>query len=118
MAGHPSGPNDIQGRWQGIWASEVNGHTDKLRCVISTTSADSYQARFKANYKKVFHFGYTVPLTVGRSGNRFNFRGEANLGWMAGGRYYYAGTVDATNFSATYSNRYDHGTFQMQRPGS
>ena len=117
-ADHASGVDDIQGRWQGIWASDVTGHTDKLRCMISTNQEGTIKARFKANYKKVFTFGYTVPLTLQPSGTGYTFQGEANLGWMAGGMYYYGGTVDATNFSSTYSNRYDHGVFRMGRPNS
>lgn len=109
---------NLQGSWQGVWASDVTGHTDKLRCLISAKQDGTYKARFKANYKKVFTFGYTVPLTVTPTGTNYAFRGEANLGWMAGGMYYYSGCADATNFNSTYSNRYDHGSFRMGRPST
>jgi len=30
--------------------------------------------------------------------------------------YHYDGHADTTNFFATYTSKYDHGTFQMVRP--
>lgn len=112
---HPPAP-DLRGRWQGVWVSDVNGHTDELRCVIEPKAEGTYRARFHAKYRKVFSFGYTVVLTVQPQGNGFAFRGDANLGWYAGGLYHYEGRADATNFVATYSCKYDHGTFRLARP--
>jgi len=112
---HPPAP-DLRGRWQGVWVSDVNGHTDELRCVIEPKADGTYRARFHAKYRKVLSFGYTVVLTVQPQGNGFAFRGDANLGWYAGGLYHYEGRADATNFVATYSCKYDHGTFRLARP--
>src|SRR6185295_8959422 len=56
--------DDIRGRWLGTWLSEVNGHTGQLRCLLARDATGGYQARFHAKYKKIFSFGYTVPLTV------------------------------------------------------
>lgn len=109
--------DDLQGRWQGTWASEADGHTDKLRCVITKKEDGTYRARFHAKYRKVLSFGYTVPLNVGQTAGAFKFSGEADLGWLAGGVYHYEGHADRTNFFSTYSCKYDHGTFQMTRPG-
>jgi hypothetical protein len=106
----------LEGRWQGIWHSDVNGHNGRLRCVITKTDQDIYRARFHANYRKVLSFGYTVPLRVERTANTFNFQGEAALGWLAGGVYHYDGHAETTNFFSNYSSKYDHGTFQMARP--
>lgn len=108
--------NDIAGRWQGTWRSEVNGHTDKLRCLVTKQSETSYTARFHAKYHKILSFGYTVNLAVKESGGVFHFQGEANLGKLAGGLYDYAGDASATNFFSTYRCKYDHGIFQMARP--
>ena len=109
-------PDDIQGRWQGVWISEVNGHTDSLRCVVTKKPDGIYKARFLARYHKVLSFGYTVPLKVDATGNEFKFSGDANLGWLKGGVYHYEGHAGLTNFFSTYRCKYDHGTFQMGRP--
>jgi hypothetical protein len=109
-------PDDLQGRWQGTWVSEVNGHTDTLRCVITKKDDGIYQARFLARYHKVLSFGYTVPLKVESGTNELKFNGDANLGWLKGGVYHYEGHATATNYFSTYSCKYDHGTFQMSRP--
>ena len=44
------------------------------------------------------------------------FRGSADLGKLAGGIYHYEATITPTHFHSTYTNRYDHGTFRMERP--
>jgi len=115
-AATPAPVNDLTGRWQGTWVSEVNGHTDKLRCLVSRQSETNYTARFHAKYQKIFSFGYTVNLAVKNSDGNFQFQGEANLGKLAGGVYHYAGHASATNFFSTYHCKYDHGTFRMNRP--
>lgn len=107
--------DDLQGRWQGTWASEATGHTDKLRCIISKMNDGTFQARFHAKYKKVLSFGYTVPLKVRFEARAWKFHGEADLGWLAGGVYQYDGSAGATNFTSTYASKYDHGTFKMGR---
>lgn len=108
-------PN-LEGRWQGVWLSDVTHHTDKLRCVVTKKDDGSYAARFQAKYHTVLTFGYTVPLKVETAASGFKFSGEANLGWLAGGLYNYDGHADTTNFFSTYTSKYDRGTFQMTRP--
>ena len=106
----------MEGRWQGVWVSDVTHHTDQLRCVVMRQDDGTYRARFHAKYHKVLSFGYTVPLKVELATNGFHFSGVANLGWYAGGMYHYDGTANATNFFSTYACKYDHGTFKMDRP--
>jgi len=108
-------PSGIEGRWDGTWKSEASGHSDGLRCIV-TRDGGTYLARFHAKYRKIFGFGYIVPLTVEQHGGRYDFSGEANLHWYAGGRYTYQGSATATNFVSTYRCKSDHGTFQMTRP--
>ena len=112
----PAPGADILGRWQGTWKSDASGHNDPLRCLITRTDQGEYQARFHAKYHTVLTFGYTVKLQVTQSGENFQFRGDANLHWWAGGMYDYEGKATATNFFSTYRCKYDHGTFQMTRP--
>lgn len=115
-AGQPVAPGDIQGRWQGVWISDVNGHSDNLRCVITKKSDGLYSARFHAHYRKVMTFNYTVPLKIEPAGDGVKFTGDANLGWLAGGKYHYEGRADDARYTSSYSCKYDNGTFQMERP--
>lgn len=114
----PQPADDISGAWTGSWRSEVNGHTGSLQCLVTRVDAAHYRARYRASYRKFLRFGYTVPMEVTRSeGGAISFRGEANLGWWTGGVYHYDGRATATNYISTYSSKYDHGTFEMTRPG-
>ena len=105
----------FEGRWEGSWLSEHNGHSGRLRCLVSKRGDDSYEANFQAKYRKVLTFHYPVTLHTTRDGTNIAFLGEADLGWLAGGLYYYAGRADATNFFSTYSNRFDYGTFNLRK---
>ena len=115
-AKQPVPSDDMTGRWQGVWFSQVTGHTDQLRALIDRNEDGTCRARFHAKYHTVMSFGYTVPLHVEKVDGAFKFSGDADLGWMAGGVYHYEGRADATNFSSTYTSKDDHGTFQMGRP--
>lgn len=113
-----SQPADIQGRWEGTWASHPSGHAGALRCLVEKISDQSYRARFDSTYKKVLHFKSTVVLNGTITNAVFDFSGEAKLPWWAGGIYDYEGWINPTNFFSTYKCKYDHGTFQMTRPVS
>src|SRR5262245_24331087 len=108
--------NGSTGRWQGTWLSHSNEHTGKLRCLISPQSNDVYQARFHATYGKALSYSYTAPLQAQNADGVFQFRGDANLGWLAGGRYHYEGQASQTNFFCIYRCKRDHGVFEMIRP--
>lgn len=115
----PRQPADLTGRWEGTWKSDSNGHTDKLRCLVTKTDAGQYEARFHALYKRVvtLTFGYTVPLAVQESEPcKWTFQGEAELGWYAGGHYTYNGQATTTNFFSLYDSKYDRGSFVLTRP--
>ena len=115
-AGKQPAPSGLAGRWEGRWVSDANGHNDKLRCVITEKGANDYSAHFHATYKHIFHFSYTVPLSVQKQGDNFVFSGQADLGKLAGGMYTYNGAATPTNFFSTYDSKYDHGKFEMHRP--
>jgi hypothetical protein len=118
VAAQPPPPNGMDGRWLGVWRSEVTGHSGQLRCLVTLEPTQQYQARFRAKYGKIltFSFSSTVPLQVVTTNAQFWFRGEADLGWYAGGVYHYEGRVNQTNFLSTYRCERDHGTFEMGRP--
>ena len=114
----PVDTNSLAGRWQGTWLSDVNGHTEQLRCLVTRQSETNYSARFQAKYRKGvrFTFSYTALLSAEERNRVFHFQGEARLPWWAGGRYQYEGHSNTTNFFSTYECKYDRGTFQMVRP--
>ncbi|GEM_PF-304797 len=112
----PAPTDGLQGRWDGTWLSDANGHDGRLRCIVTRKPDGSYRARFHAVYRKVLTFGYTVPLNVTPADGIYGFSGQADLHWYAGGIYHYDGHADGTNFFSTYRSKYDHGTFQMKRP--
>ena len=115
----PPGTNSLVGRWEGTWRSDVNGHNDQLRCLMTPLTNGFFSARFHAKYRKGilrFTFGYTAPLKVREQEGVFQFEGESNLGWYAGGVYRYLGTATGTNFFSTYDSKYDRGVFRMTRP--
>lgn len=115
-AQQPVQSDSIEGRWEGKWLSEVNGHTGKLRCLLTRENEGHCSARFRATYAKILRFGYKVSLAIQRHYGGWEFNGEENLGKLAGGVYYYEGHATPTNFFSTYRSKYDHGIFEMRRP--
>lgn len=115
-AGQLPPANSIAGRWEGAWTSAVNGHTGRLRCLLTRASDTCYHAQFRATYWKVFRFSYAVSLAVEEGDGGWRLNGAEDLGTMAGGVYRYEGRVTPTNFHATYVSKYDHGVFELQRP--
>jgi hypothetical protein len=112
----PVPASEISGPWEGRWLSDVNGHTGKLRCLLSKKDEARYHARFWATYWKVFRFTYGVELNGSEEDGKWKFTGQEDLGKLAGGIYRYDGFVTLTNFYANYQSKYDHGTFRMNRP--
>jgi hypothetical protein len=110
----PSG--SIAGPWEGRWVSDKNGHTGRLRCVMTPESTNSYRAHFHAIFWKILRAAYEVPFTVTSDGIRFQFSGESDLGTLGGGKYTYEGSATPLEFTATYRSKYDHGRFEMKRP--
>jgi hypothetical protein len=105
----------VEGRWDGTWLSDVNGHSGRLRCIVATDEAGTTRARYHATYAGFLTFRYTVPMDVRREGDVWHFSSEADLGWFAGGRYEYEGTIAGDEFRSTYRSAHDHGTFDMRR---
>ena len=114
----PVSTNTFLGPWEGSWLSGKNQHRGRLRCVLQKETGDTYIAHFHAIYWKVLRYSYSVPMTFEGAPNESTFRGEADLGWWAGGRYEYAGRVTPVHFHSTYRCKYDHGTFEMERPAT
>jgi hypothetical protein len=116
-AAAPQPANDIAGRWEGSWLSDMDGHHGRLRCVITGLDHGRYRAHYKATYWKIFRFSYAVEMQVAEHSNDgFEMSGETDLGWWGGGVHHYDGKVTPTNFFSTYQSTYDHGKFRMERP--
>ena len=105
----------LAGCWEGSWLSGTNGHTGSLRAIITREGEDQYFARYKATYLGFIPFQWEMPMSITPDENRVQFEGSADLGWLAGGVYTYAGLADGENFNASYCSPKDHGGFQMRR---
>ncbi|MFM8470664.1 MAG: hypothetical protein ACKODH_11995 [Limisphaerales bacterium] len=110
---HPT--NSIEGRWEGKWLSDHNGHTGGLRALIRKLDNGQYETRFHATYGVIFSFETQVKLDVRAADGQWQFSGAEDLGkpW---GVYRYEGHASATNFLSTYKASLDHGTFRLARP--
>lgn len=111
----PAPANSIEGRWEGKWLSDHNGHSGGLRALIKKLDNGQYETRFHATYGVIFRFGMQVKLDVQPAGGLWQFSGAEDLG-KPYGVYRYEGKASATNFFSTYKASFDHGTFQMTRP--
>ena len=112
----PIPANSIEGPWTGTWQSDANGHHGTLKCVVSKAAGASYRAHFKATYGKALRFSYVATLAGRETNGAVELKGELDLGKLAGGVYTYEGEATPTDFQSTYANKYDHGSYQMQRP--
>lgn len=115
-AGGPHPANSIEGRWEGKWLSDHNGHSGRLRALVRKLDNGQYETRFHANYAVILSFGMQVNLEVLPAGGLWQFKGQEDLG-KPYGVYRYEGKASATNFFSTYKASFDHGTFRMTRPG-
>ena len=114
-ASQTTDPNLPQGRWEGSWDSDVTKHHGNLRCLMIADSNSVYRARFRATYGGILHFSYTARFEMQPHFDGWEFNGEADLGKLAGGMYYYEGRANSTNLLSTYRSKYDHGRFDLQR---
>jgi hypothetical protein len=109
-------PYGIDGRWQGTWLSEGDGHHGPLLCAIHDYGDGHYDAAFNAAYARVFKFSYDAKFSGRPAGELVHLQGETNLGWPIG-VYRYDGMVSKTQFYCTYRSKDDHGYFALARPG-
>lgn len=107
--------NDISGRWRGKWQSDVNRHSGELKCLISRIDSGHCRAIFHATYWRILRVCYSVNLSVELVDGRFKFRGETDLGRLAGGVYYYDGEATSSEYVSSYKCQYDHGSSHMSR---
>lgn len=110
------------GAWDGQWTSEKHrlpsgeAAGGRLRCIFTRLDDAHYRARFHAAWL-IFATGYETTFRTERRGSVLAFRGEQDLGAIFGGVYRYAGQVTPRQFHARFASGYDHGRFEMVRPG-
>lgn len=107
--------NEVAGVWEGTWHSNHNGHEGKLRAIITKEGENYYHAHFKATWAHVIPYEFELPLTTCHENGCDNFNGAADLGWLAGGNYTYAGQACGCQFEASFCAPNDYGTFSMTR---
>ena len=108
----------VEGRWIGDWHSDYNQHEGPLRCLITKKDGSTYHTRFHAKYKLGFltiSYPYDIDMAITQGGNSYSFRGEADLGWLAGGVYRYDGNGTAAKIDMNYRASKDFGTFKLKR---
>lgn len=108
---------DFQGRWEGTWRSESNGHNGPLRAIIVRQDNGGYRTWFHAGYGGIFTFEHQITLNARPDGNFHAFEGSADLGWLAGGVFHHSGKASDKLFYSTFKAEGDHGIFEMWRPG-
>ena len=114
--GHAVG---IEGQWEGTWSSDANGHHGGLRCLVTRRGDGAFDARYHATYSGwcgTLGFEYTVPMTLQPDRDGWLLEGDADLGWLAGGKYEYNGRATPSRFTCTFQSEEDHGVFLLQRP--
>jgi hypothetical protein len=104
------------GRWRGEWRSIETGHHGALLCAIETAAGSTWRAAFRAGYAGVFRACYAIDLHVTPDGDRWVFKGQSDIGWVAGGVYEYDGEATAGTFVSRYRSATDHGEFRLTRP--
>lgn len=105
----------IEGRWQGKWVSEVDGHSGAIRCAIRRNGPNTYLASFDGSFWKVFRFSYDAPLHGQTFQGQAELAGEQFLG-PPEGTVRYVGHAGNDLFFLSYYAQFDGGYFIMRRP--
>ncbi len=116
LKGEPE--NSIEGPWIGSWVSDKNSHHGELRGIITQVEGNTYETRFKAKFWGIFTYTSAAQFAMEPHNAGFEFFGTKKLGWLAGGEYTYEGRVSPEKFFSTYQNKWDNGTFEMERPSA
>jgi hypothetical protein len=108
----------IIGAWEGTWKSDAGHGGGKLYAIVMQKANNSdypvYHVRFRAHFWGWFKAEYDIILRQ-VSNTPLRFKGEHDLGLLAGGVYEYEATVTTETFNSTYKSGSDHGVFTMTR---
>lgn len=113
----PVPTSGIEGPWTGSWLSHTNGHHGELKCVVGPDKKGDGERTFlyhavwggvlSGTFKAVHHVKQDGPLT--------RFTADSDLGIY--GHFHAEGTVQDSQFKATFKAAGDNGVFEMKRPG-
>ncbi|HRH99344.1 MAG TPA: hypothetical protein PLB55_25600 [Prosthecobacter sp.] len=119
--------NGVEGKWQGTWLSEENGHHGSLRCVVHPVLKEypvgqkppavrPFGFHYHATWKSILSGSYKAMHNVQKKKDgTYTFKGDHKMPDWAGGLYHYEGTIKGDNFNACYESGMDRGTFTMKR---
>jgi hypothetical protein len=117
-------PKNLEGAWTGTWRSNKDGHTGKLRAIVTKLPTDAnqpekYSFRYHATWANIISGVITAEHQAThpgkKKGNVLELSGEKDLGRL-GGVYSFIGTASPTEFKADYKSKLDKGVFEMKRP--
>lgn len=103
------------GLFKGHWMSDTNFHNGALYCIIEKGKNGKLDAIFKAKYKRVLVFNYSLPIQATQEKGFIRLKGSADLGKLHGGYYRFDGLIKNNQVDARYYNEYDKGYFKMTR---
>jgi hypothetical protein len=102
----------IAGRWVGTWQNTNNTHGGVLKAVLKPDGTNEFAARFYAEWGS--HSGsFKTTLRGHFENDTFLFDSSKRI---MGFKITTRGNATPTDFFATYSSRFDNGTFTLKRP--
>lgn len=108
----------FMGRWIGTWESTRDGHSGRLRAIITERGAYQYDANFHATFAWIVPVFKKVVLNgvLDQTADTPRLRVHGLLVTDIGD-YTYSGYITADEFVADYtSDGGDYGTFTLHRP--
>lgn len=97
----------------GTWQSDQGHGSGQLKAIVTRPADGSCSVRFLATYWGCFRARYDIPMQIEGQA----IRGQADLGWLAGGVYQYEGELTADRFRVRYQSEFDKGTFDLVPAG-
>ena len=109
------GKDPIVGPWEGTWETPGDGHSGKLRCLVSPTAADDrYAFRYHATWGKFFSGGYRAEFDVQPTDAGYTVVGSKDLGMF--GEFSHQGLIEGDTFYSTFESGSSKGNFKLFRP--
>lgn len=119
--GEGQNAQDLTGTWEGQWLSHSNGHTGKLRCIVSPVngSQDDYSFQYQASWGKFLRGIFTIQCKAIRTGSqRWKVSGSKDLGPLLGGEFFHQAAITPQAIQAEYHSQLDHGVMELKRPAN
>lgn len=107
--------DNLAGLWEGTWESGYNGHTGKLRAIITRCDNGQYHAWYFATFAGCIPYAYETTHSATEQDGVTYFSGVQDLGPLAGGLYHTNGSANGQQFEARYQADKDFGVYRMTR---